>query len=182
MNAPDRSNEVRELVAAHPEIFTAERHDEHRRRFLPTICATLNDVERLTGNPEEWGVLVKRDRTPWVIPADVIVWRLTGEHFDVMTGTGAAWQPRGPIQDQSDEWRWADASVVAPDGSSTPIVRTQPPLPESPALPQVDEQVERFLDALERIYDGLAGIGEGLAALDRRVAALQQEGLRMRFK
>ena len=106
LNAPDRSATVRAFYASHPEHFTVDRHDENRRRSLPALVGHLEAV-----HPEDagrWGVLVKTDRNN-KIPCDVLVWRDTNEHFDVMDSQGGMWNPHGPIHINAggpDIWFW----------------------------------------------------------------------------
>jgi hypothetical protein len=114
MNAPDRSGTVRAFYSSRREHFTADRHDENRRRSLPSLIAHLDDT-----HPEDrgrWGVLVKADRN-LKIPCDVLVWKDTGEHFDVMDSQGGMWNPHGPISvNGGTAWFWAPSSVVDPAG------------------------------------------------------------------
>jgi hypothetical protein len=115
MNAPDRSATVRAFYAAHPEHFTADRHDENRRRSLPALIAHLE----ATHPPDrgKWGVLVKTDRNNKV-PCDVIVWKDTDQSIDIMDSQGGLWAPHdGTIHlAGGDAWFWAPASVVDPNG------------------------------------------------------------------
>ena len=114
MNAPDRSATVRAFYAVHPEHFTADRHDENRRRSLPALIAHLEATHPTDRG--KWGVLVKTDRNN-KIPCDVLVWRDTGEHFDVMDSHGGMWDPHGPISvNGAGAWFWAPTSVVDPAG------------------------------------------------------------------
>ena len=136
MNAPDRSATVRAFYASHPEHFTVDRHDENRRRSLPALVAHLEAV-----HPEDaarWGVLVKTDRDNKV-PCDVLVWRDTDEHFDVMDSQGGMWNPHGPIHVNAGGpgiWFWGPASVVDPNGEERRFSRLRTsrrrPLPLGP--------------------------------------------------
>jgi len=130
MNAPDRSATVRAFYAAHPEHFTAERHDENRRRSLPALIAHLEATHPTDRG--KWGVLVKTDRNN-KIPCDVIVWSDTGEHFDVMDSQGGMWDPHGPISvNGAGAWFWAPPSVVDPNGEERS--RQDPPF-DAPGEP-----------------------------------------------
>lgn len=144
MNMPDRSADVRFFYANHPEYFTAERHDENRRRSLPAV------IEYLEGHPADagkWGVLVKTDRNN-KIPCDVLVWRDTLEHVDIMDSQGGIWGPHGPIDVNAGGpgiWFWAPASVVDPTGEERAL--QGPPYdggqdahgePQEPSPPPVD--------------------------------------------
>jgi hypothetical protein len=109
MSTPDRSATVRAFYAAHPGFFTADRHDENRRRSLPDIIAHLESVHPTDRG--RWGVLVKHDRNDKV-PCDVIVWKDTLQSVDIMDATGGIWGPHdGTIRDGGD-WHWAPADVV----------------------------------------------------------------------
>jgi hypothetical protein len=120
MNGPDRSATVRAFYAAHPEHFTAERHDENRRRSLPALIAHLEATHPTDRG--KWGVLVKTDRNN-KIPCDVIVWSDTGEHFDVMDSQGGMWDPHGPISvNGAGAWFWAPPSVVDPNGEERSLL------------------------------------------------------------
>jgi len=115
MNAPDRSATVRAFYAAHPEHFTADRHDENRRRSLPGLIAHLEATH--PSDRGKWGVLVKTDRNNKV-PCDVIVWKDTDQSIDIMDSQGGLWAPHdGTIHTAGgDAWFWAPASVVDPNG------------------------------------------------------------------
>jgi len=115
MNAPDRSATVRAFYAAHPEHFTADRHDENRRRSLPGLIAHLEATH--PSDRGKWGVLVKTDRNNKV-PCDVIVWKDTDQSIDIMDSQGGLWAPHdGTIHlAGGDAWFWAPASVVDPNG------------------------------------------------------------------
>ena len=113
MNVPDRSATVRAFYAAHPEHFTADRHDENRRRSLPALIAHLEATH--PSDRGKWGVLVKTDRNNKV-PCDVIVWKDTEQSIDIMDSQGGLWVPHdGTIHTAGgDAWFWAPASVVDP--------------------------------------------------------------------
>lgn len=165
MNAPDRSATVRAFYAAHPEHFTAERHDENRRKSLPALVAHLDSA-----HPEDagrWGVLVKTDRNN-KIPCDVLVWADTGEHFDVMDSQGGMWGPHGPIHVNAGGpgiWFWAPASVVDPNGEERALqgppyqLPGPDPGPGPSPLPPVDlAPIKAQLDALSADVAALRGL------------------------
>jgi hypothetical protein len=91
---PDRSSTVRSYYLQHPEWFTAERHDENRRRSLPHLIETLHTVH--PEDADQWGVLVKTDRNN-KIPCDVLVWLGDQNHVDVCDSQGGIWIPHGNI-------------------------------------------------------------------------------------
>jgi hypothetical protein len=154
MNTPDRSATVRAFYASHPEHFTADRHDENRRKSLPALIAHLDAVN--PGDRGKWGVLVKHDRNDKV-PCDVIVWKDTLQSVDIMDATGGIWGPHdGTIRDGGD-WHWAPASVVDPTGEERalqgpPFDGATPgptPEPEPPRPPTIDlTPLSAKLDAL----------------------------------
>jgi hypothetical protein len=163
MNAPDRSAEVRAFYASHPEHFTADRHDENRRRSLPALIAHLE-----AGNPGDrgkWGVLVKTDRANKV-PCDVIVWKDTGEHFDIMTSTGGMWEAHGPISvNGGGAWFWAPASVVDPNGEERAL--------QGPPFGELEEEEEEELEQPPATID-LTPVTAKIDALSADVAALRE--------
>lgn len=178
MSAPDRAVETAAIVNQHRDLFGS---DDRRRGILFYICAELNAAEGDT----LWGVLEKGDQGNF-IPSDVIVYRATMEHFDVLQGApdGPSWQPKGVIQNPT--WRWTRATVdlFAP-GTAPTTPPPEPPAPPAPPRPPAggstrdyDEDVERFLDALERLYDGFAGIAEALQAQTRAIERQTDAGLR----
>jgi hypothetical protein len=154
MNAPDRSATVRAFYAGHPEHFTTDRHDENRRRSLPALITHLEVTH--PGDRGKWGVLVKTDRN-LKVPCDVIVWKDTGEHFDVMDSQGGLWNAHGPISvNGGGAWFWAPSSVVDPAGEEralqAPPYDTGPepePGPRPEPGPTVDlEPLAAKVDAL----------------------------------
>ena len=130
MSAPDRSSEVATIVGAHKALL--DGNEDHRRQVLVFICDELNSDDH-----GQWGVLSKDDRDPPFIPSDIIVWRQSREHFDVLTDSGPTWIPRGPIQ---DAWSWQPARVVDGGGDAP-----RPPQPRPPTYHSYDEsQVVAF--------------------------------------
>lgn len=128
MKAPDRSREVREILGTVP-VAVKTVADVGRRTNLFLIARVLN---RLEASPE-WGVLTKTDQGN-KIPGDILVWRSTMEHFDVITGAGLpAWQPDGIVP--SARWIW-----TAVDGEGPP----PPPPPPPPASATLEEVADRL--------------------------------------
>lgn len=112
MNAPDRRAEVAKVVAGHPPAVESPT-DEARRALLFDIVRVLVALDGAS-----WGVLVKTDQNN-KIPADIIVWRETMEHFDVLTGSDppgspvrASWGPAGVVQ--NPRWIWQAVPGVTP--------------------------------------------------------------------
>lgn len=181
MSAPDRSSTVRAYYAAHPEWFTAERHDENRRRSLPVLIAHLERE-----HPEDrgrWGVLVKTDRNN-KIPCDVLVWRDTREHFDVMDSQGGLWNPHGDININAGGpgiWFWGPAGVVDPSGEERALetppyeIPAEPPPGPGPSVPPTPAPVDLApvmakLDAQASEIAALRGLVQQL--LDRPAAGV----------
>jgi hypothetical protein len=137
MSTPDRSATVRAFYAAHPGFFTADRHDENRRRSLPDIIAHLESVHPTDRG--RWGVLVKHDRNDKV-PCDVIVWKDTLQSVDIMDATGGIWGPHdGTIRDGGD-WHWAPADVVDAVNGEERALRPPPYATPGPINGDDDEE------------------------------------------
>jgi hypothetical protein len=66
---------------------------------LRGLCGDLNGLDG-----GRWGLLLKNDGR---IPADILVWRPTREHFDVLSDFGPAWQNDGVI---ADNWNWLECA------------------------------------------------------------------------
>ena len=166
MNAPDRSAEVRAFYASHPEHFTADRHDENRRRSLPSLIRHLETAN--PGDRGKWGVLVKTDRNN-KIPCDVIVWKDTGEHFDIMTSTGGMWEGHGPISvNGGGAWFWAPASMVDPAGEERSL--QGPPFDHDPGpIPEPEPEPQPRPVTID-----LAPVSAKLDALNADIAALRE--------
>ena len=164
MNAPDRSATVRAFYASHPEHFTTDRHDENRRRSLPALIAHLEALN--PGDRGKWGVLVKTDRNN-KIPCDVIVWKDTGEHFDIMDSQGGLWGAHGPISvNGGGDWFWAPASVVDPNGDERAL--QGPPFDGGGPIPEPEPE-----PAPTPTID-LAPLSAKVDALSADVAALRE--------
>ena len=137
MNAPDRSAQVREIVARHPETFQGplEERDSQKKRLLFRICRELNIQDPIF---KGWGVLQKLDQGG-KIPADILVWQQTREHFDILSDTGALWIPMGVLINPA--WVWFSAEVPEP-----------PPPPPPPPVVE-DENIRLLLDAVTRLAE-----------------------------
>ena len=187
-SAPDRSGDVARIVSQHPEAFRGDSAtvDDRKRALLPVIVRELN-----VQDGGRWGLLTKTDQGGKV-PADVIVWRPTLEHFDVLTDRGPMWGPHGPLQNPAWLWTAVSGSPEPPSGpADTPVpsVDLAPLLARLQALeqavqalsstvPPLAQQVNAHGAELER----LALAGERLDVLTSRVdmlaALLAQLGCR----
>lgn len=122
-SAPFRASDVNAIATQHPEAFQCPTDpDPCKLRLLPIIIRTLNLQDG--GN---WGLLMKTDQGN-KIPADIIVWRPTMEHIDILNDGGPMWDPKGVIGNA--KWIW-----LAADGGSTP---TPPTLGTPPTPPASD--------------------------------------------
>jgi hypothetical protein len=182
MSAPNRSDLVVRVVNQHAELFGS---DDTRRGLLYYICETLNLLDN-----GEWGVLVKDDRGGF-IPSDVIVYRSSMEHYDVLAGEPdrPSWQPNGIITNPS--WRWERATTMlfapgtgpqvpapAPPGEPpAPVPAPVPPLPDTPLelLLKLLEPVERLADAIDELATAVNGARD--LALE-----LQRDGIRLKLR
>ena len=187
-SAPDRSGDVARIVSQHSEAFRGDPAtvDDRKRALLPVIVRELN-----VQDGGRWGLLTKTDQGGKV-PADVIVWRPTLEHFDVLTDRGPMWGPHGPVQNPAWLWTAVTGSPEPPAGPADPPV---PPVDLAPLLarlqaleqavqalsstvPPLAQQVGAHGAALER----LALAGERLDALTARVEMLESRPLAVRCK
>lgn len=178
-SAPDRSGDVARIVSQHPEAFRGDPAtvDDRKRALLPVIVRELN-----VQDGGRWGLLTKTDQGGKV-PADVIVWRPTLEHFDVLTDRGPMWGPHGPVQNPAWLWTAVSGSPEPPAGPADPPV---PSVDLSPLLARLDA-LERVVQALSSTVpplaqqvgahgaelEKLALEGERLAALTARVQMLE---------
>lgn len=148
-SAPDRSGDVARIVSQHPEAFRGDPAtvDDRKRALLPIIVRELN-----VRDGGRWGLLTKTDQGGKV-PADVIVWRPTLEHFDVLTDRGPMWGPHGPLQNPA--WLWTAVSG-GPEPTSGPA--------DPPVLPAVDlAPLLARLQALEQAVQALSSTVPPLA-------------------
>lgn len=116
MSAPNRKAEV-ERAFAGLTIHPKTEADDGRRANLFAVGRYLNTLDA-----GQWGCLVKTDQGG-KIPADILVWKPTREHFDVITGDGGpTWIAYGTVP--KPEWVWRaipDGPAPEPPGTSTPI-------------------------------------------------------------
>jgi hypothetical protein len=111
---PDRASEVAAIANAHLDLL--DGNEDHRRDLAGIIARELNLTIPADGN--NWGLLQKNDRTPPFIPADILVWKPTGEHVDILTDDGPMWGVHGPI---SAAWAWIGAGSEGQQEQSTTV-------------------------------------------------------------
>lgn len=125
---PDRSAQIPAIVAAN--IGLLDGNDNHKRDLCGIIARALNVNNPGDGN--NWGLLEKTDRVPPFVATDILVWKPTLDHVDVLTDTGATWSPDGIITNPA--WLWKDPgngegsqeqrSVIRIGGSSIEVNQT----------------------------------------------------------
>lgn len=177
-SAPDRSGDVARIVSQHPEAFRGDPAtvDDRKRALLPVIVLELN-----VQDGGRWGLLTKTDQGGKV-PADVIVWRPTLEHFDVLTDRGPMWGPHGPVQNPAWLWTAVSGSPEPPSGPAdppVPAVDLAPLLARLQALEQAVQALSSTVPPLAQQVgahgaelEKLALVGERLDALTSRVDML----------
>lgn len=163
MNAPDRSAEVATLANLFPPMpsgETEEQTDNRKRTFLINIVIPfLNWVDG-----GSWGALRKQSK-PNVI-ADIVVWRDTNEHFDVLSDTGVIWAPKGVIPDFA--WKWEQVGL----GGPVPVPST-PPVTPSPVETVANlSELSSQLAAVDRdLSDDISSAGLTLQEQNERIFA-----------
>lgn len=160
MNAPDRSSQVAAWVSQNRALFTGDA-DAKTRELLVPLCQRLNGLE----GRDVWGLLVKTDRHPEFIPHDIIMWRDTGEHFDVFTGpdSGKAedvqpvWGHNNPPENPAWEWRSVAAATPQPGDQPAPTPTPTPtPVPDSGLSTRVaalEARLAGLVDANQQLSD-----------------------------
>ncbi len=123
---------VQAVLDSHPEFATNPDRDDAKSKVLPFVVNALNTADAATG----WGVLVKTDQGD-KIPGDIVVWRSTMQHFDVMTDTEAIWDEKGVVTNPAWVWR-------APGPTKQPPVD----VPQPPTQPQPEVTLEQFVNAV----------------------------------
>jgi hypothetical protein len=93
---PDRADQVVTLVAAN--IGLLDGTNENKLELLKLICRALNADNAGDGN--NWGILQK---PAGVVPTDILVWKPTLVHVDVLSDTGPMWNVIGVID---STWSW----------------------------------------------------------------------------
>jgi hypothetical protein len=184
MSAPNRSDVVKRVVAenAHAVNVTEAELEDRRRRFLPVIIAAMPAEDR-----PQWGVLLKTDKHPNVIPSDILVWRPTMEHIDCLTADDASgggmvivplWKNHGAIgvapgtQGKVGKWIWLDA--MAANIPPLPAKQTDDG-PTDPNKPPAEDEVDTWerelvalLENLVRAVEGIRVAAETLAVAAKR--------------
>ena len=138
---PNRLDDAQTVADAHPDLWTGS---DNKRNLTRMICLVLN---REDGG--RWGLLSKDERTPPYIPEDILMWRPTGAHVDVISDSGAVpWivHPAPP----PPTWSWVSCGdAPLPD----PVVVVPPPLDLSPLTASL-ARIEAKLDDIDGKWEG----------------------------
>lgn len=139
--------------------------DDRRRIVLFKIINYLN----VNFDGGKWGALVKNDRTPPFIPTDIIVWRDTREHFDILTDGGPMWGANGVID--NPEWQWQEAPNAGPipgpvpQPEPTPAPTPGPTPSHDPMLDEIHADNLQIIDQNNRLLVTMHGIADLLQTL-----------------
>lgn len=114
---PDRSAQIAPIVAAN--IGLLDGNDNHKRDLAGIIARKLNVDNAGDGN--NWGLLEKADRVPPFVATDILVWKPTLDHVDVLTDSAATWSPNGIITNPA--WLWKDPGNGEGSQETRAIVR-----------------------------------------------------------
>lgn len=106
---PNRTAEAQLVADAHPNLWTGS---DNKRQLTGMICTTLN---RIDGGM--WGLMSKDERNPPYVPEDVLMWRPTRAHIDVLSDSGAV--PWIVHTETPTTWSWI--SCGAPSDPPVPI-------------------------------------------------------------
>ena len=133
-----RQSVVQVALDSRPEWKTIFDRDEAKAAVLPYVVAALNKFDQT----KDWGILIKTDQGNKV-PNDVVVWKPTMRHIDVLPGEGfkAIWDDKGIVDNPS--WVWAAPGPVGDD----PVV-VQPPTSQPDDQPTVEEIVQAIIQGL----------------------------------
>lgn len=170
---PNRSKEVKAIVARYPQAFGPPDAtlDARRRLLIPIIVRELNKLDG-----DKWFVLNRLDRQdddpkPGRLTSDVIVWGPTKEHIDVLSSSGAMWGEQPPITDP--DWKLEHSSNWPSWDDVTPVPPVVPPVvPPQPPSPVFDPS--SLETAIRELRSSVGGQTEHLATLERRVTDVEQ--------
>lgn len=184
MAAPNRGSVVREVVERYAPlaIVPLAEVEDRRRSFLLAFIDAMPAAERA-----EWGLLVKTERNPPFIPSDILVWRPTMEHVDVLTdkdlgnGNGQirpTWINNGVIgvapgtEKKKGVWIWRSAadSGVPRLPIDPPTPPEPPPIPPTPPTPG-DDVGQQLVVGVQQLVAALTGLREDFQQL---VAAIER--------
>lgn len=150
MAAPNRKAIIEQILVKFADQITAPSSevDGIGRRLLPHFIEAMPPEDGAN-----WGVLEKRTSNPYSVPYDILVWKPTREHIDVLTSSEvssgvrrlrATWGNIGPLPKPTWHWCawWQTQTPIVPLPSNDPIPGPDPEPPPS-------GDVEARLSALE---------------------------------
>lgn len=172
MAMPNRSQEVKAIVARYPQAFGPpdETLDARRRLLIPIIVRELNKVDG-----DKWFVLNRLDRQdedpkPGRLTSDVIVWGPTKEHVDVLSSSGAMWGEQPAITDP--DWKLEHYSNWPSWDDVTPLPPVVPNPPLQPRPPVFDPS---YLEsAIGELKTSVARNAERVSKVEQRVTDVEQ--------
>ena len=131
---PNRTAEAQLVADAHPNLWTGS---DNKRQLTGMICTALN---RLDGG--QWGLMSKDDRNPPFVPEDIIMWRPTRAHIDVMSDSGTV--PWIVHTETPSAWTWVSCG-------STPTEPTPVPIP-GPTDPNLGTLLQQTLNQFRQEF------------------------------
>ena len=134
-----RQSVVQTVLDSRPEWRSTIDRDEAKAAVLAYVVDGLNKFDMT----DQWGILIKTDQGN-KIPNDVVVWKPTMRHIDVLPGEGikAIWDDKGIVNNPA--WVWGKAPAIA----NPPVVQppTSQPPHEEPVT--VEEMVSALVEAM----------------------------------
>lgn len=165
---PDRSTEIRTLVTTRYQSLL-DGSDEKGRVVTGLVCDDLNLLDG--GN---WGMLIKNDRNPPTIPYDILVWKPSREHVDILSGTNPTWIPHDSIP---AAWSW----LACPTGQPAPAPAPIPPPVPSGTFPELLQRVNTIEQLVMEIQQQNL-VHETAEAAERQAAATFREDVRSAWR
>jgi len=149
---------IKEVSNEYPETFNPEMAkskypdikgkwdlDVTRRLAIPIICERAN--KRI--GKDIWALLYRNDRQdtdprPGRLTSDVLVFRETKEHFDVLSGKGPMWEAHGPITDK--DWDLEEPSLHK---TWEDLKGSKPDVPPIEPKPDESEQIKKLKEIID---------------------------------
>lgn len=178
--APNRKAIIEKVMAQFTDRLVNDPAETDRvgRRLLPRFIEAMPAED--AGN---WGVLEKRTTKPYNVPYDILVWKPTREHFDVLTSRAVSGDekndktgPRRLVPTWGDNkvlpkssWHWCDwrstANPIIPleTGNAEPEPAPEPqPDPVEPGPDRISamaaflsKQTDKFVALMNETKAGL---------------------------
>lgn len=123
MAVPNRSKEIKAIAAKYPQAFGGDEAtlDARRRLLMPILCRELNKLDG-----ENWYLVNRLDREdddpkPGRLTSDVLAWKPTMEHVDMLSSSGTMWHvlpkitdPQWKLEHWSNWPSWDDVTPPTP--------------------------------------------------------------------